>query len=113
MLHSVVGQPESFLHGKSAGVQKLQEHFNISAHDTVQDDIFIGAFRIGRKVSIFFQGILEHLAVCAGKHTAVIVNYKRLEVDTVFFVNVTQCIQKADKSGFSFAFRGENLFQQG
>ena len=34
MLHSVVSQKESFLHGKSAGVQKLQEHFNISAHDT-------------------------------------------------------------------------------
>ena len=42
MLHGVVGQPESFLHGKSAGVQKLQEHFNISAHDTIQDYVFLG-----------------------------------------------------------------------
>ena len=88
MLHGVVGQPESFLHGKSAGVQKLQEHFNISAHDTIQDYVFLGVLRIGRKVSISFQGILEHLAVCAGKHTAVIVNYKRLEIDAVFFVDI-------------------------
>ena len=113
MLHSVVSQTESFLHGKSSGVQKLQKHFNISAHDTVQDNVFPAIFGIGGEVTVLFQGIFEHLAVCARKHTAVIVNYKRLEVDTVFFVNVTQCIQKADKSGFSFAFRGENLFQQG
>ena len=113
MLHSVVSQTESFLHGKSSGVQKLQKHFNISAHDTVQDNVFPAIFGIGGEVTVLFQGIFEYLAVCARKHTAVIVNYKRLEVDTVFFVNVTQCIQKADKSGFSFAFRGENLFQQG
>lgn len=34
MLHCIVRQPEGFFHGESAGVQKLQEHFNISAHDT-------------------------------------------------------------------------------
>ena len=113
VLHCVVGKPESFLHGKSAGVQKLQEHFNISAHDIVQDDIFPAVFRIGGEVSVLLQGIFEHLTVCAGKHTAVIINYKGFEVDAVFFVNVTQCIQQADKSGCSFAFRGENLFQQG
>ena len=41
-----------------------------------------------------------------------IVNYKRLEIDAVLFINVPQCIQKADKSGFPFAFRGKDLFQQ-
>ena len=91
----------------------LQEHFNIAAHDIVQDDIFPAVFRVSGKVSVFFQSIFEHLAVCAGKHTAVIINYKWFEVDEVFFVNVTQCIQQADKSGCSFALRGENLFQQG
>jgi hypothetical protein len=28
------------------------------------------------------------LAICARKHTAVIVNYKRLEIDAVFFVDI-------------------------
>ena len=88
MLHSVVSQTESFLHGKSSGVQKLQEHFNISAHDTVQDNVFPAIFGIGGEVTVLFQGIFEHLAVCAGKHTAVIVNYKRLEIDAVFFVDI-------------------------
>ena len=88
MLHSVVSQKESFLHGKSAGVQKLQEHFNISAHDTVQNNVFPAVFRIGGEVSVLFQGVLEHLAVCAREHTAVIVNDKRLEIDALFFVDI-------------------------
>ena len=88
MLHSVVSQTESFFHGKSSGVQKLQKHFNISAHDTVQDNVFPAIFGIGGEVSVLFQGIFEHLAVCTGKHTAVIVNYKRLEIDAVFFVDI-------------------------
>ena len=53
VLHGVVGQPERFLHGKSTGVQKLQEHFNISAHDTVQDAVFFAvlpqSFRRARR----------------------------------------------------------------
>ncbi len=62
MLHGVVGQTESFLHRKNTGVQKLQKHLNISAHDIVQDDVFHAVFRIGGKVSVIFQGIFEHLA---------------------------------------------------
>ena len=73
---------------RAAGVQKLQEHFNISAHDTVQNNVFPAVFRIGGEVSVLFQGIFEHLAICARKHTAVIVNYKRLEIDAVFFVDI-------------------------
>ena len=43
----------------------LQEHFNITAHDIVQDDIFPAVFRVSGKVSVFFQSFFEHLAVCA------------------------------------------------
>ena len=66
----------------------ISEKLTISAHDTVQDNVFPAVFRIGGEVSVLFQGIFEHLAVCTGKHTAVIVNYKRLEIDAVFFVDI-------------------------
>ena len=107
-----MGEAESFLHGEGAGIQQLQQHLDVAAHHTVQDDVFMAVFRIVRKVSVLFQGIFEHLPISAGKGTAVIVDDQWFEEDAVFFVDLLKSVQQADKSAFSLAFRGKNLLQE-
>lgn len=97
---------ECFLHGNSVGVQQLQEHFYISAHDTVQNDIFPAALCVDRKIPIAFKCILEHLAVCAGEGAAVIVDHERLEEDAVFIIDFPERIQESDKFLLAFTARG-------
>ncbi len=112
VFHGVMGEAESFLHGEEAGIQQLQQHLDVAAHHTVQDDVFMAVFRIVRKVSVLFQGVLEHLPIGAGKGTAVIVDDQRFEEDAVFFLDLLKSVQQADKSASSLAFRGKNLLQQ-
>jgi len=113
VFHGVICEAKSFLHGENAGIQQLQQHLDVAAHHTVQDDVLGTAFRIVGEVPVLFQGIFEYLPISAGKGTAVIVDHERLEEDAVFFIDLPERIQQADKAVFSLALCGKNLFQQG
>ena len=53
------------------------------------------------------------MPIGAGKGTAVIVDHEWLEEDAVFFIDLPESIQQADKAGISLTLCGEYLLQQG
>jgi osmoprotectant transport system ATP-binding protein len=63
VLHSVVSQKESFLHGKSAGVQKLQNEFMKIQESLGKTIMFVThdineAFKLGSRVMVMNEGKL-------------------------------------------------------